>query len=102
MTRLAEIEARVKAATKGPWERSLEYDDESGELVPALGLVGPEYLQSGYEHYGPVRDTVVLAGFGPHCKHRANLDFIQHARDDVPWLIARVRELERELEARGK
>jgi hypothetical protein len=66
--RLAEIEARVNAATPGPWVH-----DEF------WGVVDPVFVDED-GHLAP-----------------QDMKFIAAAREDVPDLIARVRELEAEI-----
>lgn len=61
MTRLDEIEARVNAATEGPWEVKTD---------GALSWVSPHGAYSDY-----YADNV----------------FIAHAREDVPWLASELR-----------
>lgn len=80
---LEAIEARCAAATPGPWAWHRE-DDE------------PHDLNAGDE-------SVLYPYVGPGLDH-AELDilpedaaFIEHARDDVPALVARVRALEAAL-----
>ena len=68
MDRLAEIQARLDAATPGPWERA----DEDVGVVSSIG----EYV-------------FIARNIRP-----GNVTFIAHAPDDVAYLLARVRELE--------
>ncbi len=89
---LDEIEARVNAATPGPWT----YHDGCGYVeVPPCGAIE---FKPGWE-----RSVHFLARV--HNNHVEGEDglgfdgaFIAHARTDVPALIARVRELEAECE----
>ena len=76
----AEIEARVKAATLGPWK----YKDN--------GFDGGVYSADGNMVVG-----------GEPCEGRIesddlNADFIAHAREDIPNLLADNRALQAELE----
>ena len=63
--RLSEIEARTEAATPGPWKRSgsLVEDKHGNRMVQTWGLAWMQHAE-----------------------------FIAHAREDVPYLIARVRD----------
>ena len=63
--RLAEIEARLAAATPGPWMvlRAAE-DDSAWEIGPIWSM------PDGALH-----------------AHDADVDFMVHAVDDIPWLI---------------
>lgn len=92
MIDLDEIEARVNAATPGPWT----YDEGCGYVeVPPCGTIE---FKPGWE-----RSVHFLARV--HNNHVEGEDglgfdgaFIANARTDVPALIARVRELEAERE----
>jgi hypothetical protein len=78
MSRLDEIEARAEAASNGPWwfdGRDIFHkpsDSNLDAIVIPLPLTWHE--------------TQAVA--------RADAEFVAHARDDIPWLIARVRALE--------
>jgi len=74
---LAEIEARVAAASGGPWQASIEgRDHTSGDSFIAVAG-GPDMYVS--------RDAAPASA--------ADLDFIAAARQDVPRLIDEVRRL---------
>lgn len=68
MSRLDEIKAREQAAFGGPWE-ALDADENGMHAVAV--------------------DGTVLVEVGDFC----DAEFIAHAREDVPWLVERVREL---------
>ena len=77
--RLAEIEARLAAATPGPW--AAESAKESW-----CGVYGPDrsvllYGLSSYE------DDVAEE----YVQDLANVTFAANAREDIPWLILQVR-----------
>jgi hypothetical protein len=76
--RMAEIEARAEKATEGPW--ALPFDDG------AIALPGGRNSLLGLDMDGM---AVV--------ERRPDAEFIAHAREDVPYLIARARELEAAL-----
>ena len=78
MTRIAEIEAREKAATKGPF------------VLPAYGngLVAI-VTKAGALARNVVADKVLLV----------DADFISHAREDIPYLLVQLREAEEKLKA---
>ena len=92
MIDLDEIERRANAATPGPWT----YHDGCGYVeVPPCGAIE---FKPGWE-----RSVHFLARV--HNNHVEGEDglgfdgaFIAHARTDVPALIARVRELEAQLD----
>ena len=72
MNRLDEIKARAEAATQGPWS----FDWSEGE-VPVF--------------YG--QTTKISGTFSVEANTIEDAEFIAAAREDVPWLIERVREL---------
>jgi hypothetical protein len=88
-TTLDEIEARANAATKGPWRWVDEYPDEADGSFVRL-LEAPE--ARGVPAYN------VLAHRTFWRISESNLEFIAHAREDVPALVGRVRELEESLD----
>ena len=73
MTRLAEIQARANAATEGPWRAN---DNGKGTVYDGRNI--------GVCSMWAVRRP-------------ADAVFIAHAREDIPWLLVRVQELEGEL-----
>ncbi|WP_338640970.1 hypothetical protein [Burkholderia pyrrocinia] len=78
---LNEIEARCKAATPGPWVSYVEgRDHESGSNFI---MTGPEWARS---------EDIELSG-----ATIADQDFIAHARQDIPMLVAEVRRLKEML-----
>jgi hypothetical protein len=105
--RLLEIEAREQAATPGPWT----IDDLSGDLSDEKEWCGDEPRDGCTEDSctghlveefcwieGPAYTD---AGEGLYWK-RADADFVQHSREDVRFLLdrlkaaeSRIRELER-------
>lgn len=78
MSRLDEIKARADAATEGPWVRDMHSPDMSG--------------RSGWYIRGPrklgLRSMVLNSRMLP-----GDAEFIEHAREDVPWLLERIGEL---------
>ena len=80
MSRLDEIKARADAATEGPWVRDMHSPDMSG--------------RSGWYIRGPrklgLRSMVLNSRMLP-----GDAEFIEHAREDVPWLVDQVESLER-------
>ena len=81
------IEARIAASTPGPWVSYYEGRDH---------MSGDSFIQT------PIQDIYIsaddYAGGGGHLL--ADLDFIAHARQDLPRLIAEVRRL-RSLDSRA-
>ena len=71
-TRLAEIRARVEAATEGPW--TAEYSGEQGNCV----------LPPGYRS---TREAVAVTRL---LSAQADAEFIAHSRTDLPALLAAV------------
>ena len=80
MSRLDEIKARADAATEGPWVRDMHSPDMSG--------------RSGWYIRGPrklgLRSMVLNSRMLP-----GDAEFVEAAREDVPWLVDQVESLER-------
>jgi hypothetical protein len=77
------IEARAKAATPGPWRIVRNGLGQSCGVVDADGRIVPR------AHAGP---------WDPEGVTSPDDVFVAHAREDIPALIARVRELEHRVE----
>lgn len=85
----AEIQARTDAATKGPWMTITNY--ASGEVA---------------EVFAPASSQTV---FGAKSRSRrweapirvADAEFIAHAREDIPKLLAELTRIEQALEREG-
>lgn len=87
---LAAIEARANAATPGPWRD--EGPDERRPRYPHDAIVGPA------EDCGIPAMIAKARGFYHSAEvETANSQFIAHAREDVPALVAEVRRLRAEL-----
>lgn len=101
--RLAQIEKRLEKATPGPWEvgfhdhtasgcRCLScYEEPTGHYVDHAGTLDCE--ESVAKTPNDFRRPRTSCGEGPFLSWE-DADFAVHAREDVPWLIARIRELE--------
>lgn len=92
--RLAAIQARCAAATPGPWNIHQRPDE-----------LTPDYIWSQHKHAWNEEDEEynVIAfprsceyGYGCDEHIQKDAEFIAHARSDIPWLLARVRELDAE------
>ena len=78
------MRARIASTTAGPWQPMFEGRDH---------LSGSSFISTGDQDiYISAED---YEGGGGHC--RADLDFIAHARQDMPRLIAEVERLRRLL-----
>lgn len=75
--RLNEIRERAEKATAGPWSRSKRYK---------LNLVAPSDQIIGWSPGLSTKLEGTLIGG----VNAANADFIAHARDDIPLLLAEV------------
>lgn len=84
--RLAEIEARMEAATEGPWRFEPEGESHCGE---------PQCCSEYWDNRIWGADRVLAES---HMLYEADAEFIAHARTDVPWLVEQVRELQAEVE----
>ena len=80
MSRLDEIKARADAATDGPWVRDMHSPDMSGRS--GWYIRGPRKL--GLRSM--VLNSRMLSG---------DAEFVEAAREDVPWLVDQVESLER-------
>lgn len=83
--RLDAIEARAAAATSGPWESFVEGRDHLG---------GDDFIRTGgLDDDAP--DMYVTLNFGTASQSagQSDLDFIAHARQDIPELVEVVRRL---------
>lgn len=80
---LAAMEARAQAAPAGPW---WFYADRDSELYPIMAQCGQEDVVIG-QVYMEDRNL-----------DRKTAQFIAHAREDVPCLLAEVRRLRNELD----
>lgn len=69
----AEIQQRCDAASKGPWEPIYAEDRRH------MGWVRGS---------GPLDRTICLVGASDEDEEAANIDFIAHARTDIPYLLA--------------
>lgn len=78
--RLRDIEARERAATKGPWWVARDDYDPVANHQPYL-------IKYRYDDV-----PTWIAESSNREQAKADFDFIAAARDDVPWLLALVRE----------
>ena len=86
------IEARANAATPGPWD---------GDTCDGIS--------QHWTREKPWLDVLVMEGSDSWggCNHRisvseADAEFIAQAREDVPALVKRVRELDKEVEGKDR
>ena len=80
------IEVRCDAATSGPWESFVEGRDH---------LAGDDFIRTGgLDHDSPDMYVTLYSGAVPRPASAADLDFIAHARQDIPRLIAEIRRLQ--------
>lgn len=85
MTRLEEIKARVEAATDGPWEWI-------GKDLETKDYKGPSILEFECE------TSFGLSGASPNLLAKeSDKEFIVHAREDIPYLLDRIKDLEAKL-----
>ena len=84
---LAEIERRAEAASPGPWQAFVEgRDHTSGDTIIRMGAFDgshPDMYISTCDDSG-----------NPNRVSDADWDFVAHARQDVPRLVAEVRRLQ--------
>ena len=91
MSRLEEIRERESKATPGPWG----YRQAVGGQIPCHG--SKAHFSKARICGGPecVRVGVVDSG------EMADLEFIAHAREDIPWLRGEVERLNQALKRKG-
>ena len=97
--RLQEIEERAGKASDAPWEWNKMQEEQSDGEILDLGLYiwsGPVIAERGEmgSILGYDRNTVTEPDDPDFCDE--DLDFICHARQDVPALLAEVRRLQTE------
>lgn len=88
--RLAAIEARLEKATPGPWhvdKHSAYIWSARDEMVADSDCIGRL----------PERAVVRIRGVGASLPIEDNMQFIAHAREDIPWLVAECTRLRSEL-----
>lgn len=89
--RLDEIEARAEAATKGPWcwrNTSEPYlMGAASRVVMAFRRMGMSGAQPQFRD----RSRILVDGGRANLHGFPDAAFIEHARDDVPWLVEQVR-----------
>lgn len=84
--RLRDIEARVEAVTPGPWK--------SGHYAPTEQVsVYYDQIDEGTSCIARTTYTILDGSE----QSISDMNFIAHARQDVPWLLAEVRRLEATL-----
>jgi len=83
--RLAEIAQREQHATKGPWKSDGEEEPQvyAGACQLCSVLAGECVRVSEFDKFRSLR--------------RRNAEFIAHAREDIPWLLAELRTLQQQL-----
>ena len=86
---LAAVEARARAATPGPWS----YDGQHDEITAPRG---EEYWVVASE-WRNTPNAAPSDQFGH--QYSADFDFIAHAREDVPGLLAAIREAQERIAA---
>lgn len=111
---LAAIEARTQATSAGPWR--FPYGPERGPARKTKAARAAQLQMwqaaNGYAWVWDDHDRAILSvaggGRGPndrldsvHPSNRANLEFVAHAREDVPALVAEVRRLRQALADAG-
>jgi hypothetical protein len=86
--RLEEIEARAKESTPGPWERRIHLETEDGFTVEVDLLDGRK--GNGYRCVGPLVSFV---------EAEDDAEFLAAAREDVPWLLSQLAQVQARIEA---
>lgn len=109
--RLEEIRKRAEVATPGPWLWAL-FDEAKDPLEwireclsygsgPVHLTWCPEHPLTKGQHPRPEHAVVpAITGNGPTSE--ANAKFLAAAREDIPWLLGQINELENALKSRMK
>ena len=98
--RIDQIEARVNAATEGPWEASCLYDVTDKTYIEEcefgfIGMTQIEVERAGIE-YSQWR---YFDFESPQQKQiHADAEFIAHAREDVPFLLNEIKRLNKMID----
>lgn len=95
---LEAIEALAKAATPGPWRAKPHEFDDWGVIRSPDGLQ-VALAMDGIRYFGGYDDLLNSHRRANTDPTQHNMDFIAHAREDVPALIAEVRRLREENDA---
>lgn len=95
-TWLAKVRARYEASTPGPWQYG--YDDGSGRVdtTDAMWRGGTVLTLAGENYPTPVSGCSLGMGCGVGTDEDA--DFIAHAHQDIPALLALVEEQQEEFD----
>lgn len=101
---LNEIEARAQAATEGPWVPDRYEGDLTARAIRGCCTKksphGPGDFSDRYGNEdctGQWQTEIVTTDCGVYTHNEADIDFIAHARQDVPALVAEVRRLQAAL-----
>ena len=87
--RIAEIQQRCEAATPSPWEVEKYYHDEPYEqFIKSAAVVST--CEDGSKR------TITRNNWSNPVV--ADLEFIAHAREDIPYLLAQLAERDKEIE----
>ena len=84
---LDEIERRFRAASPGPWTSFVEGRDH---------LAGDDFIRVSDEDAEPDMYVSRAVDGGPVAASSADLDFIAAARQDIPRLVAALRQMRAE------
>mgnify|MGYP006350522465 CR=1 FL=1 len=96
--RYAEIEAREKAATKGPWD--IVVTKAQIQIRSTTDLTLGNFWRVVC---GKMLNTVKSLDITPEgVRGRRDMEFIAHTRADIPYLLARVRRAEELLRDLGR
>lgn len=85
--RLAEIKERREGITNPPWKRDMNRVEQRDPWPP------------GFDHR-PTSIAYLHMTRGNYQAEERNAEFIANAPDDIDWLVAKVEDLESELQGR--
>ena len=107
MTRLTEIEERAKNATEGPWKKGYTI------LTPQTKRWSKKQMEmndrvewmrvfANFSEEDQGRSRRHIADCSHDHEYQANVDFIAHSREDIPYLLSLLRSAEEALDRLSK
>lgn len=93
---LAAIRARAEAATAGPWEW---LGDSDLHAVTVYEYEPDEEARHDPTHLEYATEKIIITDSGCYPPEGADAEFIAHAREDIPRLLAEIARLRTMLDA---
>jgi hypothetical protein len=96
-SRLAEIRARLEAATPGPWSRDPGPETELGTDLWYDRLYSDRSQPDGFVYIHPVTKPEDELWIAEVFQNEQDADLISHAPADIAWLLDEVERLEKRV-----